>query len=358
MLLWLGLAGCAAGAERSTPQATSSTPTSSASAAPVVRVAEAPRRAAVPPRGLVTCAWEGHFAIRAGEKLLLGDTGDVEARFTGHRVNVHIERIDTAKGPVATALVRVPSPSAGLRLHAKLRVDAVPLRAARDIRVAGDVVVIPRGTALVLASGEESALGVKPRYGDFGGVTAAAACADAELGEPTLVGPGPRRTSPMHVVGKKVMLFAGPDGPNVLELEPRHERPTLDVIESTGSFRRVRYDDGLRIDAWVRASDLAAGEGADCDDCHGGIIDVDDACPPPKGCPDEKDGPFHARRKVAVRDRPSPDGQPLGWLEEDGEVRIVGRKGTYARVEAVKNEIAPPSGGFWIDEATLDPRGK
>jgi hypothetical protein len=81
-------------------------------------------------------------------------------------------------------------------------------------------------------------------------------------------------------------------------------------------------------------------------------------CPPPKGCVDEKGGPFHARRKVAVRDRPSPEGQPLGWLEEDGEVRIVGRKGTYARVEPVKGEIATPTGGLWIDEATLDPRKK
>jgi hypothetical protein len=306
---------------------------------------------------LVTCALEGKFAIRAGEKLLLGESADVEARFTGQTVHVRIERIDVAKGPVASAIVRAPASPPSLGLQGRLRLDAVPLRAARDIRVAGDLVIIPRGTALILSSGEDAALGVKPRYGDFG-VAAAASCDDVELGEPAVSGPGPRRASPMHAVAKRVTLLVAPEGPTVLELEPRREQPTFDVIESRGSFRRVRYDDGVRIDGWVRAADLAPGEGPDCDDCHGGIMDVDDVCPPPRGCPDEKGGPFHARRKVAVRDRPSPEGRPLGWLDEDGEVRIVGRKGTYARIEAVKGEIAPPTGGFWIDAASLDPRGK
>jgi hypothetical protein len=86
-------------------------------------------------------------------------------------------------------------------------------------------------------------------------------------------------------------------------------------------------------------------------------MDVEDACPK-GGCPDEKRGPFHARRRVAVRDRPSPEGQPLGWLEEDGEIRIVQRRAGYARVEALKNEIVAPSGGLWIDESALDPRGQ
>ena len=108
----------------------------------------------------------------------------------------------------------------------------------------------------------------------------------------------------------------------------------------------------------MRAADLAPGFGPDCDDCHGWPMDVDDTCPPPAGCRDEKGGPFHASHKVAVRDRPSPEGQPLGWLEEDGEVRIVGRKGTYARVEPVKNEIAAPAGGFWIDEGILRRKGE
>lgn len=310
-----------------------------------------------PERGVVTCPLEGRFRIRAGERLLLGESSDVEAAFTGHEVRIHLERIDTAKGPVATAIVRAPSSSPALMLRAKMRIDAVPLHAARDIRIAGDHLVIPRGTPLVLASGEDQALGVTPRYGAFGGVTAAATCDDVALGEANVQQRTTRRGAPMHVIAKRVALFVAPDGAKIVELETRHDRPTFDATESRGAFRHVRYDDGLRVDAWVRAADLAAGEGADCDDCHGGVMDVDDVCPP-KGCPDEKGGPFHARRKVAVRDRPSPEGQPLGWLEEDGEVRIVGRKGTYARVEAVKGEIAPPAGGFWIDEATLDPRGK
>ena len=313
--------------------------------------------AAAPARGVVTCPLEGRFRIRAGEKLLLGENADVEASFTGHEVRIRLERIDTGKGPVATAVVRAPSSSPALMLHARMRIDAVPLHAARDIRIAGDHVVIPRGTPLVLASGEEGALGLKPRYGDFGGVMAAATCEDVALGEAKLQESAKRIGAPMHVTAKRVALFVAPDGAKIVELDTRHDRPTIDAAESRGAFRHVRYDDGLRIDAWVRAADLAAGEGADCDDCHGSIMDVDDVCPA-KGCPDEKGGPFHARRKVAVRDRPSPEGQPLGWLEEDGEVRIVGRKGTYARVEALKGEIAPPSGGFWIDGATLDPRGK
>lgn len=307
----------------------------------------------------MTCALEGRFAIRAGEKLLLGESGGVEARFTGRPVNVRVEHIDTAKGPVASAIVRAPASPPALRLDAKLRADVLPFRAARDIRVAGDHAIIPRGSALVLSSGEGSTLGVRPRHGDFGGVTAAASCDDVELGEPGALVDSSRR-SPMHLVAMKrrMTLFAAPDGAVVLELDVRRDAPTFDVIESRGSFRRIRYDDGVRLDGWVRASELAPGEGPDCDDCHGGgVMDVDDVCPA-KGCPDAKGGPFHARRKVAVRDRPSPEGQPLGWLEEDGEVRIVGRKGTYARVEPVKGELAAPATGFWIDEATLDPHGK
>lgn len=300
---------------------------------------------------------DGRFAVRAGERLLLGESGDVEARFTGHPVYVRVERIDTAKGPVATAIVRTPPSPPALMLSAKLRIDAVPFRAARDIHVAGSHVIVPKGTALVLTSGEEKMLGVKPRYGDFDGVTTAASCDDVELGEPTVRNDPARLAAPMFLTKKRVTLFVAPDGASVLDLEARRARPTFDVTESRGEFRHVRYDDGVRIDAWVRASDLAAGEGADCDDCHGSIMDVDDVCPS-RGCPDEKGGPFHARRKVAVRDRPSPDGAPLGWLEEDGEVRIVGRRGTYARVEPLKGELATPAGGLWIDAATLDPRGK
>jgi hypothetical protein len=312
-------------------------------------------RPPLPARAVATCPLEAAFAIRSGEKLRLGEGGDVEARFTGHAVLVRIDRIDTATS-VASVVVRAPAKSPALRLDGRLDAGVIPLRAARDIRVAGENVVIPRGTSIVVTSGDGAALGVQPRYGDFGNVATVASCEDLAFEVATERG-AKKVGEYMHLTKSNVVLFAAPGGPAIIELVTRHDSPSVDVVESRGPFRHIRYDDGVRIDAWMRAVDLAPGEGPDCDDCHGWPLDVDDTCPPNE-CVDAKGGPFHASHKVAVRDRPSPEGQPLGWLEEDAEVRIVGHRGTYARVEPVKNEIAGPAGGLWIDEGILRPRGK
>lgn len=317
--------------------------------------ASAPPRAAIAPRGVAECPLEGAFPIASGEKLRMGE---VEASFTGHLVGVRVESFDTKAG-VANVTVRTPAKSPALRLDGTLHLGVLPLRAARDVRIAGDHVVIPRGTPVVVRGGDGAVLGIEPRYGDFADVEAIGSCDDVALVLDITHQPDKSRPSYMHVTKPRVTLFASPDGAPIIELGVRHARQaTVHVIESRGAFRHVRYEDGVRIDAWMRAADLAPGEGPDCDDCHGWPMDAEDGCDPAKDCPDEKGGPFHASHKVAVRDRPSPEGQPLGWLEEDGEVRIVGRQGTYARVVPVTHDIAPPAGGFWIDEGILRPKGE
>jgi hypothetical protein len=209
LLLLASISGCL---DRREPTITNAAP------AP----APAPSSSSSSSSAVADCLFEGKVAVRAGEKLRLGEAGDIEARFTGHEVSIRVREIDAS---VASVIVGAPSTSPALTLHGKVAAAALP------------------------------------------------------------------------------------------RCEPGGRVPPRD----------------------------------------GGVAArKEDACA--QGCPDEKGGPFHARRKVAVRNRPSPEGEPLGWLEEDGEVRIVGREGTYAKVEPLKGELVPPPGGLWIDEATLDPR--
>ena len=307
--------------------------------------------------------WKGRFPIAAGETLSLGEKpNERSARFAGHPVAVRVDSVD-ARGPssIASVVVRAPALGPALVLSGRLRIDAVPLFAARDLPVVDRHVVLHRAAPLRFVGGDGATSVVEPLYGDFADLRARTSCDDIVVQDP---GHGTaterrRRGAPMHLAHRRAPLFAAPSGAPVLVLSATRPGPTVYVTATQGSFRRIAYEDGARIDGWMRADDLAPGEGPDCDDCHGSIMDADDLCPlrpAPRddACPEAALGAFHARRKVAVRDRPSPEGAALGWLEESAEVRVFESRGGYARFEPATGEIHAPPTGFWVDETALD----
>ena len=281
------------------------------------------------------------------------------ARAAGRAVRIEAT-LDPSRRRVHVSVFAPPAGPA-LRIDGWMDPSELLLRARRDLAVVPDHVWITAGTPVEPSPGAD--LGVEARFFDgFDGLRATADC--SALAFPGDAPPGGRRASsggaPVHSKIPLLELRDAPGGRVVASLHAHApEVITMLADREAQGFRHITLDDGLRIEGWIRASDLEDGEGADCDDCRGGVSDVDDICLPEgasgadEGCPVDQLETLHASRELVVRTLPSLDAPRIGALERGADAFVIARRGAWASLRPKSAAVRPGAQGeFWV---SLDP---
>ena len=316
-------------------------------AAPVVAAADATT---------APCTIRGSTAVGAGSLLYRDRTTNAgTAVFTGAPVEVELSP------PSVEAPGRWPVVvhTAGVTLRGFVDPWALPLRATRDLPLFGEVAVIPRGRLVALAPGTVGRLRVTAAYSDFPQLAADAACDAVGLGASEAPTETQAVGEEVHLAGPDAPVFGSSDGPPVGRLTAGDRHPTLWAGETRGERRLVRYDRGVRIAGWMRASDLAAGAGPDCDDCYGPPVrDLDDRCPDEPdpdstedtGCPDPETPPpvLVLPRAAGLFTEPAA-ASPVGEAETGASFWVFERRDGWARVRPRGSALDPARGSeLWL----------
>jgi hypothetical protein len=305
------------------------------------------------------CSFQGSERLEG--KLYVGPSGDdLVAELMGARVGVWVQLL--APGGAARAKVQLRSDPAGptLRLDGWMELSDLRLFVKRDVRVVPDHVWITAGSPVAVLGGdrERVRLQTTPYDEGFDDLATETTCAVLALASDVSVREKGRATRgvPHHPAGP-VLVLHDEVGKPVQTLRARHhEVVTLYVLETRGAMSHVLYDDWLRIDGWVKTSDLVPGPGDDCDDCRRGPPEMLDTCFGHPIVDQGADGcTSHGERLVVVKTQ-----TPLRAEGRDGAA-VVGSVDRGAHVYVVNSlekgwvQIAPATGalvspdhlGFW-----------
>ncbi|MGZ3478370.1 MAG: hypothetical protein ACXVCJ_27980, partial [Polyangiales bacterium] len=170
---------------------------------------------------------------------------------------------DTVTGRVRVRARReVPS----IRVDAWVSASTFTYWAQRELPVVVDHVAIASGTTLRLFHPDAAVLDAEPRYATFEKTRAPVACGDIALSAPKST-PKAQKAAPREVVLKSpsVPLYDAANGKLVFTLVQvkKNELVSFDAFEKASGFERVHYDGDVRIDGWVRSSDVRAPDPGD-----------------------------------------------------------------------------------------------
>jgi hypothetical protein len=219
------------------------------------------------------------------------------------------------------------------------------------------------------AAGADERARVHAEFGAFASLEATAPCDALTLDAPKSsaanqeIGRENKPISVMHFKRAGVNL-KDERGAIILGTGGDGESATVDVLESRGALRRIGYDDGVRLDAWVDADALADGAGPDCDDCHGSIRDINDKCPDypddddADGCPAVELVIGTAHADVPIHISPEENSLILGKVERGAQVLVVDKPEKtnphFARVRPRHIQLTPVTGDFFVERRYLE----
>lgn len=296
------------------------------------------------------CVVEGRLQIGAGSALFVDPTSNARrARFTGADVGVRV----TAIGARVEVVVAAPAEGPALRLRGHLERHDVPFVAAGELELVPGHAWIAAGAPIEVVGTKVDRATITPHtIQRFSGLGREVSCGDLALGRggaPTLR-PIPASASPFHLVNGDLVLHDAGGAKVGSFVVGWPEGTTLFVLATDGARSHVVLEDWVRLDAWIDSSSLAKGEGADCDDCRGAILDVDDACDEGgSGCPTVVS---LAARQGLVRGEPSSEALAIGSYDQGARLVVLERDNGFGRV-------VPDGGGFvgalWVSLDDLDP---
>lgn len=299
---------------------------------------------AVSPSVASGCVVRGTFPIAPSSTLVMGSVPRV--RFRG--IAVDVEATLNGSGRVV-AIVR----AFGFRFGGLLDARDVPVRSTRQLWIVRDHLWIESGAPLRVLPGNR----VTTTYSEgLNDVVAPVTCEDLALTEKSSSGPHTHTDSPYHLAGKTFALYAKPNGPLIRTLQPESASVFTmwgDRVEQ--GYVHVLHRDWISFDGWVKQSELAPGEGADCDDCRGNVMDVEDMCPgddgggDADGCPEEKRPIAHIQPTDILDD----NGNVIGAIESRAEAYVLERKAGRARVIMPSPPILPVGTGWWVAESAI-----
>jgi hypothetical protein len=292
----------------------------------------------------IACPTKGRFAIAPGATLAIA--GVPRLRFRGAKVDAGVSINGAEK---VSAVIR----SGGFRFGGMLEARDVPIRATRQIPIVAGHIWIEEGVPLGVSPG----LRVTSHYTEGLDVVATATCEQIGIGEKTW---WPKvHGTPYHLAHATFDLLDAPSGRVVAAaLKPRSEIYTLWTDRADKGYVHVLNRDWISVDGWVKETELLPGEGGDCDDCRGSIMDAEDRCPDDAGeddidgCPEFKHDVGKLAKDVdVVGDK----GETLGSAEAGAEIVVLERKNGRARVVPRGADILPVNGGWWIAEPAITP---
>ena len=290
----------------------------------------------------------------------IGDSPGSVARF-------ELSEIGAGDNGLTRANVRVPIDGPALVLRGYVELRELELFATRDIEVVTGHVAITKGTRVrVVHAGTDGTFQVVASGGPFTAIKATATCDALGLEKSPELPRTPRGQAAehaTHIADGAVSLYDERGG-ELLSLGSASTGATLTVTESRGDLRHVRYDNGVHIDAWMRAKQLVLGEGPDCDDCDGGPRDLDDRCPDystdqDEGCPDTGDTTHVvAMHDVDIHMAASLDSPVVGTLERGAAVLVIKDKKQmlppgWSRIRPLLGELTPGNSDFVVESSAL-----
>lgn len=167
-------------------------------------------------------------------------------------------------------LLDFPADSATGRLRVRARRDVPSIRvdawvpastftfyAQRDLPVVVDHVTIVASAPLRLFHPEAAVFDAEPAYPTFEKTRTPIACGDIAPTMPKGVIKAPKVAGRDVVLKSSVVpLFDGPTGKIVFTLVPLHKAVAMEGFEKSLGFEHVRFEGDVRIDGWVRSTDL------------------------------------------------------------------------------------------------------
>jgi hypothetical protein len=301
--------------------------------------------------GAVECALEGPIALGA-TPLYVASTGKASiGRLSGGRMRVRVEGIEV-EGDDARARIALRNRKPGIVVRGFLGIDEIDLHTARSVPIIPAHVAIGAGEHVNVLGAGGGRVRIEPSYGAFR-ASVDVTCSMLTLDAPPMR--AAREGERVHMATSALVLFDMPDGKPVAALPAQRAAPTFEAFERVSGMRRVRYEDGLVIDGWARESDLAAGDGPDCDDCHGGFRDIDDTCPvedgsdDADGCPDVKTTEVTATQTATLRTSPSATGIVAGEIERGARAQAIEERDGFTHL------IVPFSlrATLWVESSAL-----
>jgi hypothetical protein len=310
--------------------------------------------------------WSGAQCSLSGSERVRGDlyaaaTGDdVLAEIPGLRVGVVVSQLAPPGSTRAKVRLRADALGPTLTLDGWVDLSDLKLYARRDVQVLEDHVWISRGAPLVVLAGDRERVRVQaqPYPQGFDDLSTETTC-DALALESEVRAREPGRKSrgaAFHPKAQTLSLY-DETGKLVRPLRAhRFEVVTVNVVEQRSGMGRVAYDDFLRVDGWVKMSDLAPGPGADCDDCRGGVEDVPDVCfghpiadLEANGCISHGERLVVAKRDTLVH-REGSDGSPvIGKIDRGARVYVVNNLGPWVQIAPSTGALSAPDHlGFWV----------
>jgi hypothetical protein len=239
-----------------------------------------------------------------------------------------------------------------IRVDAWVSAGAFAYYAQRDLPVVVDHVSIASSARLRLFHPEAAVFDAEPEFPTFEKTRAPIACGDIGLSLPKS-SPKAQSGAPREVVLKSssVPLFDGPTGKVVFTLVPlpKSGPVSLDGFEKSGGFEHVRFDGDVRIDGWVRSSDLRA---PNKDDAYGlGGLGMSGT----GGGYGSSAKQWSARVDTEIRLGKETNAPVVGILEKGARVWIT--KGSdWSEIRMVDSAAIPPKGKlFYVRTSDLDP---
>ena len=300
------------------------------------------------PQPSEVCVLRGKFRIAPSSTLFFNNAPRL--RFRGVPVSVEAKVIAAKRVPV---LVRTSETGPSLRFEGMLDVSDLPLRSTRALSVVPGHLWIAAGAPVRVLPG----ISLSTVYSEgLEDVVARGTC-DAMTLSASKSPPVLEKGSPHHLANATFALFDAPNGRLLRELRPSaRDVFTLWVTGVEKGYAHVVRTDWISIDGWVKQTDLITGEAADCDDCRGSPMDIEDMCPnddgesDADGCPDAHRAIAHIEHETDVVDD---KGMIVGHAEAGTEVFILERKNSRARIITAASPILPVATGWWVAESAL-----
>ncbi|HEY6078633.1 MAG TPA: hypothetical protein VIW29_07510 [Polyangiaceae bacterium] len=300
-----------------------------------------------------TCGQQGR--VRFDESAVLLDAaGRKLARFSG--------------GESAVTLLAPPAPGSevlriqtgtgrgSIRIEGYLKAGDLRLFTTSDVPTLSNHIWISSGTRVALVGSSEAQVKIEKRLTSplqqvfSATVPCGALTFSPSAAEPPSV-PDSARTFLMKV--QQLALYAGPAEPKPLTLLKRS--PSVDSVsfhstEQRAGFVHLTYYGEVRIDAWAKAHELVPLPRGDFAETWSGGYTLST---PPQLQLQKEPRSVRTSRDVALRLAANQAEKPVGVVEPDTDLYVMGTAPGWANVLPKSLHVLPAEGSFWVRASDL-----
>lgn len=321
--------------------------------APAMAPAVAHAQSAASGQTFVPCGITGRSALPLNTVIHDAD-GRAIARFSGGETTVTVSGF-TLK-TAAKARVETGNGRGGFRVKGFVDTSALPLFTRQEVSVTKNHVRIGKDRQVTVVGTNGTDLRIERVSSAPAKVTLAAftPCSSLKLTPGTPPGWSPQGSARGYALKQDAVdLFSGPQGTSVGTLYKTPGAAALLFFsnEQSGNMVHVEYHADIVVDAWVRATDVAAlppGETMDQ------LASPSSQRGAPRLALPGNPRVFRALRDVPVRGA-AKDGSPVvGVIEPDAEAYVVDVMAGWVSVMPKALDVVPPEGGaFWVKKTEL-----